>query len=98
LREAPSEVKPTGSFKDREGFVMAVSMAESVRDTKSMLMPESEERVWLWRRIGEVIEAYLEGVTEARVASELDPERIRALLEPFDFTQPLTPLETLDLW
>jgi glutamate/tyrosine decarboxylase-like PLP-dependent enzyme len=51
----------------------------------------------LWTHLNHVVEDYLGRVSKARVAPDLDPARIRALLEPLDFTQPLDPLEAVDL-
>lgn len=61
-----------------------------------MLMLDAEARGELWRRLAEVIETYMKGVGEARVAPELDPEKVRAALAPFDFERPVAPLEALD--
>lgn len=61
-----------------------------------MLMLDAETRGELWRRLVEVIETYLNGVGEARVAPPLDLDAIRGALAPFDFERPLPPLEALD--
>lgn len=57
---------------------------------------DSRARAELWQRLLEAIESYTVQVDEGRVTPELDPEKIRALLKPFDFARPRTPLEALD--
>lgn len=59
-------------------------------------MLEQDERRKLWSHVLEVIEDYAEHVAEARVAPVLDLEKIRQLIAPFDFEQPLDPLEAVD--
>ncbi|HSG38986.1 MAG TPA: pyridoxal-dependent decarboxylase [Thermoanaerobaculia bacterium] len=60
-----------------------------------MLMLETGDRGELWRRLVQAIETYINGVGEARVAPELDPEKVREALAPFDFERPAGPLEAL---
>jgi aromatic-L-amino-acid/L-tryptophan decarboxylase len=60
------------------------------------LLLDAATRGELWRRLAEVIEAYTNGIGEARVAPELDFEEIRKALAPFDFERPIPPLEALD--
>ncbi len=60
------------------------------------LMLDDKTRGELWRRLVEAIESYLNGVGEARVAPPLDLDAIRGALAPFDFEQPVAPLEALD--
>jgi glutamate/tyrosine decarboxylase-like PLP-dependent enzyme len=50
----------------------------------------------LWSHVFEAIEDYAGHIHEARVAPVLDLEKIRALITPFDFAQPLDPLEAVD--
>lgn len=50
----------------------------------------------LWRRVVALVEGYIESVDRARVAPELDPARLRALLAPFDFSEPLEPLAAVE--
>lgn len=50
----------------------------------------------LWQRLVEVIENYATHVDETRVTPELDPEKLRSLLKPFDFKQSLDPIEALN--
>ncbi len=57
------------------------------------LMLDPKTRNELWRRVIEAIEAYATKVDAARVTPELNPGKIRSLLEPFDFSQPVDPLE-----
>jgi len=61
-----------------------------------MLMLEPAERAALWNRLNAILEDYFAGVQRMPVAPELDPLRLRALLEPYDFTSPVPPLEALD--
>lgn len=61
-----------------------------------MLQLETLMRVELWRRVIEVIERYITTVDAVRVVPALDSEKIRSLLKPLDFTQPLTPLEAVN--
>lgn len=56
-----------------------------------MLLVEEATRTALWRRLAEVIEEHLATVGSLRVAPELDPAGIRALLAPFDFERPVAP-------
>jgi len=53
-------------------------------------------RTELWQRLAEVIENYATRVDGARVTPELDPEKIRSLLKPFDFKQSLDPIEAMN--
>jgi glutamate/tyrosine decarboxylase-like PLP-dependent enzyme len=53
-------------------------------------------RAELWQKVFEAIETYATRVHTARVAPELEPEKIRALLQPFNFEQPCDPLEAAD--
>jgi glutamate/tyrosine decarboxylase-like PLP-dependent enzyme len=50
----------------------------------------------LWQRLAEVIENYTIHVDEARVTPELDPEKLRSLLKPFDFKHPHDPIEAIN--
>lgn len=59
-------------------------------------MPETDERARLWARITEIIEDYARRVGEARVSPELDLEKIRALIVPFDFKSALDPIEAVE--
>lgn len=61
-----------------------------------MLMLGHKTRAELWRRLGEAIEAYTTTVEKGRVTPELDPEKIRALLRPFQFDRGVDPLQALD--
>ena len=57
---------------------------------------DNETRIDLWRHVVDTIEAYIAGVERAPVAPKLDPEKIRSLLAPMTFDQPLTPREAVD--
>jgi glutamate/tyrosine decarboxylase-like PLP-dependent enzyme len=64
--------------------------------TLDALMLDANTRGELWQRLVEAIESYLNGVGEARVAPALDLDAIRGALAPFDFEQPVAPLEAFD--
>lgn len=70
-------------------------MPETPRPDPGLLLA-AETRAALWRRLGDVIEHYFDHIAGQRVAPELDPARIRALLKPIDFEKPLEPLAALD--
>ena len=57
------------------------------------LMLEPEARAELWRRVTQAIEDYAAQVDTGRVTPELNPEKIRSLLRPLDFSKPLDPIE-----
>ncbi len=59
-------------------------------------MLEDRTRAELWRLLIEAIEGYAAKVQTVRVTPELNPEKIRSLLKPFDFADPVDPLEALD--
>jgi glutamate/tyrosine decarboxylase-like PLP-dependent enzyme len=61
-----------------------------------MLMLDERTREELWRRLIEVIENYLTKVDSARVAPELDLEKIRGALAGLDFAEPSGAVEALD--
>jgi len=53
-----------------------------------MLMLNDQTRAELWRRLIEVIESHPTKIDSARVAPELDVEKIRAELAVRDFAEP----------
>lgn len=61
-----------------------------------MLQLDPQKRAELWRRLVEALETYTAKVDAGRVTPELNPEKIRSLLRPFDFTRPADPLQALD--
>ena len=61
-----------------------------------MVWLEEKERKRLWQQVTEAVEEYLEQVGDGRVTPELEPERLRALLEPFDFRTPQSPAEVVE--
>src|SRR5262245_40619581 len=61
-----------------------------------MLMLNDRTRADLWRRLIEVVENYLANVDSARVAPELDLEKIRGALAGRDFAEPAGAVEALD--
>jgi glutamate/tyrosine decarboxylase-like PLP-dependent enzyme len=63
----------------------------------SKLMLSDEARRELWAHVIKVIEDYARRVDEAPVAPVLDLEKIRSLITPADFEQPLAPLEAVDV-
>jgi glutamate/tyrosine decarboxylase-like PLP-dependent enzyme len=60
-----------------------------------MLKLNDETRRTLWQHLIAAIEKYTTEVGELSVAPRLNVEEIRGLLAPFDFTQPLDPIEVL---
>lgn len=60
------------------------------------LMLDEDARRRLWSHVFEVIEDYTKRVSEARVSPVLDLGKIRQLLAPLDFEQPLDSLEAVD--
>src|SRR5579863_2982636 len=70
--------------------------ASGVHDGKTMLRLEDETRQELWRRLTDTIESYATQVDEARVTPELDPDKLRSLLAPYDFSRPVDPLAAFD--
>ncbi len=60
-----------------------------------MLLLDKPVRVDLWRRLIEILERYADSVHLGRVTPELDPEAIRALLAPVDFSAPVDPEQAL---
>jgi glutamate/tyrosine decarboxylase-like PLP-dependent enzyme len=61
-----------------------------------MLALNDQTREELWRRLIEVIEDYITKVDSARVAPELDVEKIRGALAGRDFAAPTGAVEALD--
>ena len=61
-----------------------------------MLLLERAERAGLWDRLIAILEDYVAGVHRLRVTPELDPQRLRDLLAPYDFHEPVPALEALD--
>lgn len=56
----------------------------------------ADVRTALWRRVVAGVEEYIVSVGRSRVAPELDPGRLRALLAPLDFREPMDPLSAVD--
>jgi glutamate/tyrosine decarboxylase-like PLP-dependent enzyme len=61
----------------------------------SLLLDEAT-RAELYARLAAAIEHYQRHGPEGRVSPVLDPEGLRARLEPFDFARPIAPLAALD--
>lgn len=61
-----------------------------------MLFLDKETRERLWTRVTRALEDYAEEVEKGRVTPQLEPGRIRDLLEPFDFSKPHDPLAAVD--
>jgi glutamate/tyrosine decarboxylase-like PLP-dependent enzyme len=57
---------------------------------------DAETREELWRRVVAVVEDYIESVERERVAPELDPAQLRALLAPLDFHESMDPIEAVE--
>src|SRR5438093_8604077 len=65
-------------------------------EPRTDLLLDERSRRALWRRVVEIIEDYLARIGDARVTPELDPERIRAAAQQFDFTRRVDPIEAVD--
>ncbi len=63
---------------------------------KPTLLLPAPVRARLWKRIIAAIEDYARHVEHGRVTPELSPQKIRSLLEPFDFAESRDPVETAD--
>jgi len=61
-----------------------------------MLLLDARDRERLWGRMAQIAENYIETLSSRRVTPKLDPMRIRALLEPFDFTSARDPVDALE--
>lgn len=61
-----------------------------------MLRLDDKTRQELWRRLIDTVESYATQVDAARVAPELDPDKLRSLLAPYDFTKPVDPFTAFD--
>lgn len=60
------------------------------------LLLSAPVRARLWKRVISAIEDYACNVEHGRVTPELAPQKIRSLLEPFDFAQSRDPVATAD--
>jgi glutamate/tyrosine decarboxylase-like PLP-dependent enzyme len=60
------------------------------------LLLEPGLRAELWERLIRAIEGYSTKVDSARVTPELNPEKIRSLLAPFDFAKPVGANQAVD--
>jgi glutamate/tyrosine decarboxylase-like PLP-dependent enzyme len=60
------------------------------------LQLDEETRQALWRYVVDAVEDYMQRVGSTRVAPELDPDAVRAMLGPLDFDDPLDPLEAVE--
>jgi glutamate/tyrosine decarboxylase-like PLP-dependent enzyme len=65
-------------------------------DHSSMLMLDDHVRDELWWQLINAVENYVKNVSAVRVAPELDLEKIRSLLKPFNFDRALDPLDAVD--
>jgi glutamate/tyrosine decarboxylase-like PLP-dependent enzyme len=61
-----------------------------------MLMLNDQTREALWRRLIETVETYLTKIDSARVAPELNIEKIRGLLAGRDFAEPIDAVEAIN--
>ncbi|MFX0113176.1 MAG: pyridoxal phosphate-dependent decarboxylase family protein [Candidatus Hodarchaeota archaeon] len=57
---------------------------------------DTQSRIDLWRHVTKVIESYITTVHQSQVASELNPEKIRFLLNSMQFTDSLAPKDAVD--
>jgi glutamate/tyrosine decarboxylase-like PLP-dependent enzyme len=71
-------------------------MKMKTRTDPSRLMLEAPVRKELWSRTINALENYALHVNKARVSPELDLEKIRSIVEAFDFENPLDPMEAID--
>jgi glutamate/tyrosine decarboxylase-like PLP-dependent enzyme len=62
-----------------------------------MLMLDENQRREVWKRVIDAIETYAREIDKSRVTPELDLGKIRSLLKPFDFRQPMDPLAALEV-
>lgn len=60
------------------------------------LMLADDERVELWRRVVDAVEAYAADVHTLRIRAELDPEPVRSTLSALDFDRGMQPDAALD--
>jgi glutamate/tyrosine decarboxylase-like PLP-dependent enzyme len=71
-------------------------MAESPEYSSPLELSPSQRRQ-LWRQLTTHIERYLQTVRRLPVSPKLDPEALRRQLRQYDFTQPLAPLQALEI-
>ncbi len=57
---------------------------------------DERNRNSLWEHVVETVESYITNVHQVSVSPELNPERIRSLLELIKFSQPLSPIEAVN--
>ncbi len=57
---------------------------------------DSKIRDNLWTRVITMVEDYIKKINDSKVAAESNPEKIRALLKPFNFAKKIEPLELVD--
>ncbi|MGH9897813.1 MAG: pyridoxal phosphate-dependent decarboxylase family protein, partial [Pyrinomonadaceae bacterium] len=62
----------------------------------SVLILDEDVRSELWQHLIGAVEDYANNVNKARVAPELDLEKLRSLLKPFKFDRPVDPMEAVD--
>ncbi|MFW9853954.1 MAG: pyridoxal phosphate-dependent decarboxylase family protein [Candidatus Thorarchaeota archaeon] len=56
----------------------------------------TQTRVILWQKLSNLIEEYITGVSQTRVAPELDVQKIRSFIQSVSFDNPINPLDALD--
>ncbi|MFW9903503.1 MAG: pyridoxal phosphate-dependent decarboxylase family protein [Candidatus Thorarchaeota archaeon] len=57
---------------------------------------DTQTRIELWRKLADLVEKYIMGVDQTRVAPKLDVQEIREFIESIDFDNPLDPLKALE--
>ncbi len=63
---------------------------------QSIFLLDKHDRAELWQKLISAVEDYTNKVGAARVSPELNPEKVRSLLRPFDFDRTMNPLEAVD--
>lgn len=57
---------------------------------------DTRTRKELWQHLSDLVEKYITGVSQVRVAPELDVQKIRSLLKSIKFDKSLNPLDALE--
>ncbi|MHA1968139.1 MAG: pyridoxal phosphate-dependent decarboxylase family protein, partial [Candidatus Hodarchaeales archaeon] len=57
---------------------------------------DAQTRRELWQYLSDIVEKYITGVSQVRVAPELDVQKIRSTINSINFNDPLNPLDALE--
>ncbi|MHA2500974.1 MAG: pyridoxal phosphate-dependent decarboxylase family protein, partial [Candidatus Hodarchaeales archaeon] len=57
---------------------------------------DTKSRIDLWQHVTKVIESYISTIHQSPVAAELNPDKIRFLLNSIQFSHPLVPRDAID--